>query len=356
MELKDKLKQLRNDRKLTQEAVADYLGISAQTVSKWERGLLSPDISLLPKLSYLYRCSIDSMLGVDAAYSAERRQEFEEKLLTLHQEQDAEGIYRHWMREIERNPDQFSNYPDVMLHVLRNRLYDDSHVKTMLSLAKHAETHCTDHDILHEIYRVMLQICAASASPKIKAQAKLYYQKMPLLRHSREIYACHVMSREEYHAQIKKNLIYTIDLTECAIRQLITPDMPPEEKIFYYRKAISVYESVLDEKYAGFYDGQLLYDYVQIAQLYTETGDMAKAQDAVNRILSILQRHITPSEQQPSKLLYTTYMPHAIPIQQRGMSTLNYMISSPAFASFGEKLQAMLQRYRAYFSQPEDKL
>ena len=50
MELKQKLKELRTSRRLTQEEVAEALGVSAQTVSKWERGLLSPDIYLLPKI------------------------------------------------------------------------------------------------------------------------------------------------------------------------------------------------------------------------------------------------------------------------------------------------------------------
>ena len=51
MELKNKLKELRVTHGMTQEAVADHLGVSSQTVSKWERGLLSPDIALLPKIA-----------------------------------------------------------------------------------------------------------------------------------------------------------------------------------------------------------------------------------------------------------------------------------------------------------------
>ena len=37
--LKDKLREMRQERSLTQEAVSELLGVSAQTVSKWERGV-----------------------------------------------------------------------------------------------------------------------------------------------------------------------------------------------------------------------------------------------------------------------------------------------------------------------------
>jgi len=39
MLLKDRLKELRAKRALTQDAVAEHLGVSSQTVSKWERGV-----------------------------------------------------------------------------------------------------------------------------------------------------------------------------------------------------------------------------------------------------------------------------------------------------------------------------
>ena len=63
MELKDKLKILRTARNLTQEEMAEYLGISSQTVSKWERGLSAPDIMLLPELASIFNITIDELFG-----------------------------------------------------------------------------------------------------------------------------------------------------------------------------------------------------------------------------------------------------------------------------------------------------
>ena len=53
MEIGNQIRQLRQRRGITQEAMAQELGVTAQAVSKWERGVATPDISLLPDISAL---------------------------------------------------------------------------------------------------------------------------------------------------------------------------------------------------------------------------------------------------------------------------------------------------------------
>jgi len=48
---------------LTQDALAEQLGITAQAVSKWENDLSCPDISILPKLADIFDTSVDTLLG-----------------------------------------------------------------------------------------------------------------------------------------------------------------------------------------------------------------------------------------------------------------------------------------------------
>jgi len=48
---------------LTQEALAEHLGVTAQAVSKWENDQSCPDISMLPKLAERFDISIDTLLG-----------------------------------------------------------------------------------------------------------------------------------------------------------------------------------------------------------------------------------------------------------------------------------------------------
>ena len=53
----------RKELGLTQEQVAAYLNISAAAVSKWENGLTSPDISLLPPLARLLKTDVNTLLS-----------------------------------------------------------------------------------------------------------------------------------------------------------------------------------------------------------------------------------------------------------------------------------------------------
>jgi len=64
MEIGAKIKYLRLERNVTQEALAEYLGVSPQAVSKWERGAAAPDIGLLPALSVFFGVRIDDFFAL----------------------------------------------------------------------------------------------------------------------------------------------------------------------------------------------------------------------------------------------------------------------------------------------------
>lgn len=64
MELTNKLRALRTARGITQETLADAMGVSAQAVSKWERGAAMPDVSLLPELAVYFGVSLDELFGL----------------------------------------------------------------------------------------------------------------------------------------------------------------------------------------------------------------------------------------------------------------------------------------------------
>ena len=83
MELGKKIRQLRFKAGLTQEQLAEKLGIGAQSVSKWENAVAMPDISALPLLAEIFGVSIDDLFDLTAEQRLNRienRMDVEEEL------------------------------------------------------------------------------------------------------------------------------------------------------------------------------------------------------------------------------------------------------------------------------------
>ena len=72
MEMGKEIRRLRSDRGLTQEALAAALGVTAQTVSKWECGTSIPDVQMLPVIAVYFGVSIDQLFAMSPAQQLDR--------------------------------------------------------------------------------------------------------------------------------------------------------------------------------------------------------------------------------------------------------------------------------------------
>lgn len=85
------LRKLRLEKGLTQEQLAEELGVSPQAVSRWENDGAFPDVTLLPALAILYETSIDALMGMDAIRSADRKRQIHCQVNALVTAGDARG-------------------------------------------------------------------------------------------------------------------------------------------------------------------------------------------------------------------------------------------------------------------------
>ena len=65
------IKRLRREKDITQEQLAEHLGITSRAISQWERDRTSPDISQLPALCHIFDVSSDVLLGINIEKSNE---------------------------------------------------------------------------------------------------------------------------------------------------------------------------------------------------------------------------------------------------------------------------------------------
>lgn len=65
---KNRLKQLRKESKITQEQMANYLGVDQTMITKIENGTRNLNVTLIEKICTLFGCSDAYLMGEDDAY------------------------------------------------------------------------------------------------------------------------------------------------------------------------------------------------------------------------------------------------------------------------------------------------
>lgn len=116
MEIGAKIKQLRAKAGMTQEQLANALGISAQSVSKWENAVTMPDVALLPLLAGELGVSIDELFDLTAEQKLHRI----ERGIEVMSEYSPEEFARH-EEFLLHQLDEYPNRTEILEHL--SRLY-----------------------------------------------------------------------------------------------------------------------------------------------------------------------------------------------------------------------------------------
>ena len=134
MEIGNQIKQLRQRRGITQEAMAQHFGITPQAVSKWERGAATPDIGLLPEISAYFGVSIDELFALSDDTQMKRIQNMLWDVRYV-SHADADAARKFLLDKAKREP--MNAEPYALLAQLENHIAD-AHRETAADYAKKA--------------------------------------------------------------------------------------------------------------------------------------------------------------------------------------------------------------------------
>jgi len=98
--LSENLVSFRKAHKLTQSDVADHIGVTKASVSKWETGQTMPDVALLPLIASFYNVTLDELMGYEPQLSREQIQE----------------VYRQFSERFAAEPFD-AVYPDIQIQI-----------------------------------------------------------------------------------------------------------------------------------------------------------------------------------------------------------------------------------------------
>ena len=124
MEIGAKIKHLRYKAGLTQEQLAEKLGLSAQSVSKWENAVTMPDITLLPLLAEEFGVSIDELFDLTREQKLRRienRMDLEEELPG-----DVFWEYEEFLKERLSENEERGRILSLLGHLYHHRMQADA--------------------------------------------------------------------------------------------------------------------------------------------------------------------------------------------------------------------------------------
>jgi len=117
-------KALRKDKQLTQEQIAEVLGVSPQAISRWENALSYPDIVQLPNIAAYFETTVDDLLGVKKTVKRQKMLYFQ-----FRWQESADIINRYledgWtIREMHTHPLDDGQHPEGVVIIEKNILTD----------------------------------------------------------------------------------------------------------------------------------------------------------------------------------------------------------------------------------------
>ena len=122
IEIGKQIKNLRIEKGVTQEELANYLGISYQAVSKWENDVTSPDIQLLPLLSVYFGITIDKLFEMPDKTHMERIENMlnNERIISEESFIYAENFLQNILKDDSKNAKAYYLLAQLYNHKAKN--------------------------------------------------------------------------------------------------------------------------------------------------------------------------------------------------------------------------------------------
>lgn len=287
MSIGSTIRKLRRERNMTQEQLAEYLGITANAVSQWECDRTAPDISQLPILARVLQVTTDRLLGVDFSRD-------EEEIERIGRE--SFDFYRVGQREkaIEIVRNGLSQYPQsfrLMARLAESLIGIPGYEEELEGLCDRILKDCTESRPRDHAYRLKIILCGQRGQYK---EVKRLAENLPHVWASREELLLH-WYREDSEA-------HRMELVECAktyLRSLLiclrhisdTSRYTPEEKLQISSQIIGVLKTLYpDEDYCD-EAVVLAEEYMNMAARYVRMGNRDLALDALESTCTYALRY-----------------------------------------------------------------
>ena len=278
--IKDKLRTLRQQKNVTQEALANHLGITAQSVGKWERGEGFPDITLLPKLALYFDVTVDELLCVDKARIDEVIEGYVAESNVYKQTGENAKNLALWEKAYAEFPNDCRVMEGLMYAINRDGEYPcpPEKAERIIALGEAILQKATDTEQRENAIQILCYTYRGNDNEKALHYANMggsFYVTKEGLR-------CSVLEGEEGIKECQEYLMSLIHNAAMTAAQMTTKGcFSPEETINALRFSIDILKLLFSGGNVGFYANYISLYYRQTALLYAELGDAEHTLEAL---------------------------------------------------------------------------
>lgn len=280
--LSDNLKKMRIEKNYTQEQVAEHLGVSAKSVSRWERNSTMPDVMLLPEIAKLYCVTIDDLYKENiTAY-----QNYAQRLLSVYESTGKTEDFLRAEQEFERlfRTDEYTMEDIRCCGIMYHYMMRDCEKKAIHHFDKVIEQgKCKDEATYYRTWQQKMSLLAEIGKSEKNIEVQLerlqHEQNNPkqwVLVVTAYYYAEQMESAYEY---IQKALVRFDDVAELYIwAGDICKNLKKYDEAFQnWNRALELEDTYLDARYS-------------IGFCYEEIGEYKNAYDNWIRLAGELEK------------------------------------------------------------------
>lgn len=308
------IKKLRNQKHITQDKLAENLGVTPQAISRWESGAGFPAIEYLPDLAAFFSVSVDELLGVKQSEREARREEIYQTIGHI-EECGYNPSAIDLLREAHADFPSDEKISLALAKALRSEMYEDEPnnanlkeaEKILLGLIRNADEYDFKFSCVKELAVIYKEVW------EDEDRYKEALEMLPSLNSCREIFLTDYYNGGKQDPETVRSSLLTLSVhTMSILRDYIVYSLPNEPehwdvKIGYFEEMIDFCNrliEILGEETSGDensedenpYEKNTAEIHITIAVLYRYTATYCLAKGQNDEALNCLENMVREVE------------------------------------------------------------
>ncbi|MDE6747708.1 MAG: helix-turn-helix transcriptional regulator, partial [Lachnospiraceae bacterium] len=269
------IRELRIRNKVTQEMLAEHIGVTAQAVSKWESGVNLPDITMLSGFASYFGVTADYLL-----YGEPEVTEDETRILNEVMERkgrgDIDGAIEKLMQGVNLYPRNYNillEYVSCIYKMRREEPYKDR-VESAIFYGNRIISESGDSRLVYRAKHLLgLFYCEIDVE-----KAQKIADSLPDMPVCRNLLLEHMLQGEELESLRDDNLALFLSYIWSRLQKIaLSEERPTSERIMACTTGVKLWELFFYDGRMGYYHDRPVWDYMCMTELYAGQGEKENA-------------------------------------------------------------------------------